>query len=77
MFITTVESKEKVCAIKAGDPLWMIDAGFVRYPRAMLSLSKDCPSHIAQQIAWAVDNGYLKAVAHVTEREMIFAGLVK
>lgn len=67
--------KSQVHTIRQGDPKFNIVDGFVTYPRAMLHVTPDCPSRYKDIIAACVDNGWIKPVANVTEREMIFIGL--
>jgi hypothetical protein len=55
----------------------MIQDGFVRAPRAGFHILPECPQEYKQIIAQCIDNGWLKPVAHVTERELIFMGLSK
>lgn len=47
----------------------MLKDGMVTYPRAMLELLPNCPLQIANDIAWAVENGYIKCVANVYSTE--------
>lgn len=71
-FVTT---QPKVHTIRESDPRFRIHDGMVIYPRAMLHVTPDCPHHISEMISLASSKGWLKCVAHVTEREMIFMGL--
>jgi hypothetical protein len=77
MSFNITSSKNKIRNIKAGDTNWIVTDGIVQYPRAVLKLSRSCPYHIVQQIAWAMDNGFLSAEAYTTEREIIISGLTK
>lgn len=74
MFTTT---KRDIKTVRQGDPGFMLDDGFVSYPRAMLHILPDCPSHIRQYIEWAHSNGYLKCVAHVQGKELTWQELTK
>ena len=62
-------------SIKKGDKLFKIHNGFMTSDRASIEISPECPSHIANLIAQAYDAGYIKPVAHVTEKEYILMGL--
>lgn len=68
--------KSQVRTIRQGDPNFMIQDGFVQSPRAMLHILPECPSHVRDIIRTATAQGWLKPVAHVTERELIFMGLI-
>jgi len=72
-----VETKSKVHTIRQGDENFTIQDGFVSYPRAMIHVLPGAPTNVAQTLNWAIAQGYIKAVAHVTEREMLFIGLAK
>lgn len=71
-FVTT---QHKVHEIRQGDERFLIKDGFVTYPRAMLHVLPGCPENIRLQLNWAMAEGYIKCVANVTEREMLFIGL--
>lgn len=70
-----VETKSKVHTIRESDPNFRIRDGIMIYPRAMLHVTPDCPHHFHEMISLASSKGWLKCVAHVTEREMLFIGL--
>jgi len=61
--------------IKQDDPRFRIIDGFVTAPRAGFEISEQCPGHYKMMITQAIEYGWLKPVAHMTEREMIFMGL--
>lgn len=67
--------ESKVKSIRQGDKRFMINDGFVSYPRAMMHILPGCPTSVVENIQWAIDRGYLKCVANMTERELIFMGL--
>jgi hypothetical protein len=67
--------KSKVTSIRAGDKQFMIQDGFATYPRAMLHVLPECPIEYSLIIQKCFSNGWIKPVAHVTERELIFMGL--
>jgi len=69
--------KTQVHAIREDDKNFRIQDGFVSYPRAMIHVLPECPQDVREMINWASSSGYLKCVAHVTERELIFMGLTK
>jgi hypothetical protein len=73
MNITSCQSQ--IRTIKPGDKNFTITDGFTMAPRAGLEINKDCPREYRQIIAVCIDQGWLKSVAHVTERELLFMGL--
>lgn len=73
MFSTA--SKRDIRTVRPGEPGFMLYDGFVSYPRAMLHILPGCPSHIRQQIEWAVSNGHVKCVAHVQGKELTWQQL--
>ena len=44
-------------------------------PRAGFEINENCPREYRQIIAACIDQGWLKPIAHVTERELLFMGL--
>jgi hypothetical protein len=75
MNITAHQSQ--IRTLKPGDPKFMLKDTFTVCQRASIEISKDCPASYKQIIAQAYENGWIKPVAHVTERELIFMGLTK
>ena len=69
--------KSQVRTIHQDDPHFKIVDGFATYPRAMLHVLPECPTQYRAIIELCVSNGWLKPIAHVTERELIFMGLSK
>jgi hypothetical protein len=69
--------QSQVHTIRQEDPNFMIHDGLTITPRAGFEINKDCPQAYRQIIAACIDRGWLKPVASVTERELIFAGLTK
>jgi hypothetical protein len=67
--------KSKVKSIRQGDRRFMINDGFTSYPRAMIHVTPGAPTNVAQTLNWAIAQGYITTVAHVTERELMFMGL--
>jgi hypothetical protein len=55
----------------------MITDKFIMTPRAGFEINEKCPREYRQIIAACIDQGWLKPVANVTERELIFMGLTK
>jgi hypothetical protein len=75
MNITTYRSQ--IRTIKPGDPNFVITAGLEQAHRAGLEISQRCPENYKDLILECIRHGWLKPVANVTERELIFMGLTK
>lgn len=67
--------KSQIRTIKKDDPRFTIVDGFSVAPRAGFEISQHCPSEYRMIIQEAMSNGWLKPVAYMTEREMLFSGL--
>ncbi len=61
--------------IKPGDKMFKIRTGFMATDRASLEITNDCPSYHTQIILEAYKKGWIKPVAHVTEKEYVLMGL--
>jgi hypothetical protein len=69
--------QSQIYTLKPGDPNFVITAGLEQANRAGFEISKDCPYNHLQILQTCIDRGWLKPVANVTERELIFMGLTK
>jgi hypothetical protein len=67
--------KSQLRTLRQDDPNFMIRDGFVRAPRAGFHILPECPREYKMIISECINNGWLKPVAHITEREYIFMGL--
>lgn len=67
--------KSQIRTIKRGDKNFYIQDSLVISPRAGFEISQQCPKEYRAIIAQCIDTGWLKPVAHVTERELLFMGL--
>ena len=61
--------------IKSGDPHFHIVNDFVISPRAGFEINQHCPKEYRMILSECINNGWIKPVAHVTERELLFIGL--
>lgn len=61
--------------IKPGDNLFNIHNGFITSGRASLEIDPKCPPQYANIIAQCYNNGWIKPVAHCTEKEYVLLGL--
>ncbi len=75
MNISTRQSQ--IRKIERSDPRFVIYDQFVAVPRAGFEISRSCPDEYKTILLQAVEAGWIKPVAHVTERELIFMGLSK
>lgn len=73
--MTFTVHQSKIRTIKQSDPRFNIVDKFVTAPRAGIFISEDCPKQYGEIIAFAVSKGWLKPIAHVHERELLFMGL--
>jgi hypothetical protein len=73
MNITTRQSN--IRKIDRNDPRFIIYDDIVAVPRAGFEISKSCPSEYQSILMQAVQAGWIKPVAHVHERELLFMGL--
>jgi len=73
MNITSRQSQ--IRTIKPGDKNFVITDGFTQANRAGLEISQRCPENYKDLILECIQHGWLKPVANVTERELLFMGL--
>jgi hypothetical protein len=73
--MTYTTHRSQIRTIKQGDPKFILQDGLMISPRAGFEINKDCPREYRQIIAACIDRGWLKPVANVTERELLFMGL--
>jgi hypothetical protein len=75
--MTYTVHKNRIQRIRLGDPNFMIQDGLTITPRAGFEISQKCPEKYKDLILECINHGWLKSVAHVPERELIFSGLTK
>lgn len=75
MFITSHTTTIKT--IRSDHPVWSISDGMFTAPRAGFEIDKKCPRAYSEIIAECISNGWLKPVAHMTEKELVMAGLTQ
>jgi hypothetical protein len=73
MKFTTHQSQ--IRTIKHDDPRFRITDKFTTAPRAGFEISMSCPYAYREVIEQCVSNGWLRPVAHMTERELLISGL--
>ena len=67
--------KSQIRTLKQGDKNFTIIDGMVMAPRAGFEISNNCPKEYRSILITALNAGWVKPIAHVTERELIFMGL--
>ena len=67
--------QSRIRTIKPGDPRFNIVDKFVTAPRAGFEISDKCPAEYQKFLMDCWGNGWIKPVAHVHERELLFMGL--
>lgn len=67
--------KSSIRTIKSDDPLFTITDGVIVSPRAGFEINNSCPYEYRMVISECIRNGWLKPVATVTDRELLFIGL--
>jgi hypothetical protein len=67
--------KSQIRTLKQSDPKFVIYDGLMQAPRAGFEINQSCPKEYTMIIDECIRNGWLKPVAHITEREYILMGL--
>jgi hypothetical protein len=65
----------RIKTIKQDDPRFHIVDKFITTPRAGFEVNSHCPAQYKQVIAECLNNGWLKPVAYMHEREVLISGL--
>lgn len=68
-------SQNRVKTIRQDDPRFLIKDGLYLTPRAGFEIDRNCPKEYQKILATCIDNGWIKPIAHVTEKELLFLGL--
>ena len=66
---------DKVLEIKLGDNKFKFISDMVEYPRAAISVSKNCPDEVIEKIGLWLKKGYIFPVAYIKENEYIWETL--
>ena len=64
-----------VRTLKQGDAGFYIVDGLVTSPRAGFEISRSCPAEYKSIISQAINAGWIKPIAHVTEQELMWMSL--
>lgn len=65
----------QIKTLRSNDPRFRITDGFVIAPRAGFEISSSCPKEYRIVLQQCIDHEWIKPVAHMTERELLFGGL--
>jgi len=76
MFIVN-EPKKKFVKVTEDDKAWCQTDGMVVYTRAGLEISPECPDKIVWLLHNAINKGWLKQVAYVEEKTLMWETLQK
>jgi hypothetical protein len=68
-------TSSNIHTLKSGDPGFQIIDGITTANRAGVEISSRCPDNIRNLIAYSIQQGWVKPVAYITEREKLFMGL--
>lgn len=75
--VDTFQSKHEIKTIRQGDPNFHLTDGLIMYPRAMIHVTPECPHNVREMLNWAISQGYVKTVAHVQGKELMWETLTK
>lgn len=75
MGFTVKQSQVRI--IRSDDPGFIIQDTFVMTPRAGFEINLSCPREYRMIISECINNGWLKPIAHVTEKEYLWMNLSK
>ena len=67
--------QSQIRTIRPGDRNFTITDGFTQANRAGFEISNNCPAEYKSIFITAIKAGWIKPIAHITERELIFMGL--
>jgi hypothetical protein len=74
---TDINRSGTIIKLQRGDRGFQITDGILLADRASLEITQDCPENMRDILALAYQHGWIKPVAHITEREKIFIGLTQ
>ena len=73
--MTFISKRSTIRSLKPGDKNFRISDGLVTAPRAGFEISESCPAEYQKFLMDCWGNGWIKPVAYITERELMFMGL--
>ena len=69
------QSSSTTVTLHSNDDKFWIRGQFTLTGRASIELSNKCPREYKMIIAECINNGWIKPVANISERELLFLGL--
>lgn len=75
MFINNEKFTSCIRTVRQGDDDWTITNGYVITPRAGFEISSRCPSNYKEIIGECIQHGWLKPVAHIYDKELMWEKL--
>lgn len=73
--MTLSTHQSQIHTLRPGDKNFQIYDKFVTAPRAGFEVSENCPYNHLMIIQTCIEKGWLKPVASITKRELLFIGL--
>lgn len=70
-----ITHKSQIKIIRQNDPRFRISDKFTTAPRAGFEISQGCPNTYKDVVKECIERGWLKPVAYMTEKELLFMGL--
>jgi hypothetical protein len=67
--------RSQIRTLRPGDRNFQIVDGLTLASRAGFEISNSCPTEYKSILITAINSGWIKPVANLTERELIFMGL--
>jgi|LakMenEpi03Aug12_release.lakeMendotaPanAssembly.Ray.scaffolds.fasta_scaffold4389746_1 hypothetical protein len=71
-----VKPHTAIRTIKYDDPKFIIHDGLCAAHRAGIIINKQCPESYKNILVECIRKGWIRPVAHMTEREMMISGLL-
>lgn len=71
------KSPNTIRTIKPGDPDWNINTGLTFAPRAGFEISAECPRDYRMVMLECINNGWIKPLANVLEKDYTWEKLSK
>jgi len=75
--MTFISKRSTIRSLKPGDRNFRISDGLITAPRAGFEISQRCPENYRDILQECIGHGWIKPVAYITERELLFMGLSK
>lgn len=75
MYVESEKFVSCIRTIRQSDNDWMLTNGYVMTPRAGFEINKECPAEYRLILQQCIDNGWLKPVAHIYDRELLWEKL--